>query len=87
MRGKLGRLRRDTLRDIGIQRAKDRKRKKEKNLSNSFETKGDNKLILAKFDSYCRVCGETIRIGQFIWFNPKLKVTQRVCHKDCLLSY
>lgn len=83
MREKLGRLRKDTLKDIYAQRRKDKERKKP-GLSNAFETKGSKKLILAKFDSWCSECGDTIHIGAFIWFDPNLPVTKRVMHRDCL---
>jgi hypothetical protein len=81
--GKLGRKRLDTLKDIGRDKAKARRRRNQKSLSSAFDVDGDKILMISKYDGFCAACGERTKIGQFIWFDPTLPVAKRVVHRDC----
>lgn len=80
--GKLGRMRKDTLRDIAIQRYKDAER--ESNTPSAvFEKDGNKVLIVSNYDSTCALCYGKIRIGNFIWFDSTKPPGSKVVHRDC----
>ena len=81
---KLGRLRKDTLRDIADQKEKEAKAKRSGGAT--FQKRGDKRLIVSNYDSVCSECPKPVTIGQFIWFDPNQKAGKKVMHRDCLLD-
>lgn len=77
---KLGRLRKDTLRDIAIQR---NKQKEIKTRGKVFQKHGNKVLIMSDYDGTCCLCGSGYVIGNFIWYDSTKSVGRKAVHRDC----